>query len=162
MADLVFKINGADYSTGDIGEFITSWSIDECGIYHQWTGEFAENIAETSVNSLFIAACMQIAYQRGNPTMTTQAARKAVGESNLNEALTAFNDAAEQEEDARPPARRLSVIEQNGSPENTLASQRSSGTDTTEHSATPANAPQASGSPPWALSVTSGSPTSGS
>lgn len=160
MADLTFKINGADYPIENVGQFIGSLTIDECGVYHQWTGDLIENIADATITSLMVASFMQIAYMRGNPGISPQVARQAVGESNLVDALSAFN--AVSEDDARPPAMSASEPAQNERPANRPASPRSSGDGSTTSSETPANGRQDSGSQLWELYATSGSPRSDS
>lgn len=157
MADLVFTINGADYPITDVAGFINSLTIDECGIFYDWTGVLIEDIDDAPVTSRMIAAFMQIAYMRGNPGTSPQVAREAVGRSNFSEAFKAFS--ATQEDDARPPEPRSSEPEQNGSPGNVSVLPLASGTDSTPPSETPTSEHSPSGSPPWGLSVTSGSTT---
>ncbi len=155
MPDLVFKINGVDYPIDNVGSFVNSLTIDECGVYHQWTGSLIEDIAEASVNSLMVAAFMQIAYMRGNPNINPQVARQAVGASNLADALSHFEAAGE--DDAGPPELRPSEPAPSGSPADRHVSQPSSGNGSTRSSVTPANAQRASGSPHLAPSATLGS-----
>ena len=160
MPDLTFKIDGHEYPTGDIGEFLGSFNIDECKIYHDWTGDYYENIGEAEVNGLMIAAFMQIAYMRQNPAVSAQAAQKLVGKSNFADALADFNAAAE--DDASPPPQRQDANELTASPGNEPESKQSSGDGSTASSVTRLPVQSPSGSLPWAPSVTSGSATSAS
>ncbi len=155
MPDLIFKINGVDYTIESIAGFVNSFTIDECGVYHQWTGTFIENIEEADVNTFMIAAFMQIAYQRGNPGINPQAARKAVGESNLADAFAAFVESAE--DDAGPPAPPPSEPATSGSPGNKPDSPSTSGRVSTASSASPANGRNRSGSQRLEPSATLGS-----
>lgn len=155
MAALSFTINGADYPVTDVSAFINSFSIDECGVFYEWTGVLIEDIADAPVTSRMIAAFMQIAYTRGNPGITAQAARQAVGQSNFAEAFRTFN--AAQEEDARPPVPTPSGHEQNESPDDSNDSLTSSGTGSTPSTETPTNVHSLGGQVNWGLSATSGS-----
>ncbi len=145
-----FKIDGTEYPIPQIDSF----TIDECGIFHEWTHVHVEEIEDTPVNSMMIAAFMQIAYMRGNPGMAAAVARKMVGQSNLVEAMGAFS--LEQEEDAVPLELPRSEPEQSGSPPSSGSSQSTSGDASTTRSATQANGQTSGGTQPSAIRVTSG------
>ncbi len=155
MPDLIFKINGADYAIDTIPGFVNSFTIDECGVYHQWTGTLIENIQEQDVSTLMVAAFMQIAYMRGNPGINPQVARKAVGDSNFADAFAAF--VAAGEDDAGPPAPSSSVNAPSESPESKPGSQQYTGNDSTGSSVTPTNGQRDSGSLHLEPSATLGS-----
>ncbi len=145
-----FVINGTDYPIPQIDSF----TIDECGIFHDWTNVHVEEIEDTPVNSMMIAAFMQIAYMRGNPGMVPAVAKRMVGQSNLVEAMGAF--AETQEDDASPPELTKSEHEQSGSPPSSASSPSTSGDGSTTRSDTPADGQSSGGTPPSGIHVTSG------
>ncbi len=145
-----FRIDGTEYPIPQIDSF----TIDECGIFHDWTHVHVEEIEDMPVNSMMIAAFMQIAYQRGNPSMPPAVARKQVGQSNLVEAMGAF--AETQEDDPVPLELPKSEPEQSASPPSSESSQSTSGDDSTTRSDTPVDDQKSGGTPPSGISVTSG------
>ncbi len=145
-----FVIDGTEYAIPGIDSF----TIDECGIFHEWTHVHIEEIEATPVNSMMIAAFMQIAYMRGNPGMAPGIARKMIGQSNLVEAMGVF--ALDQEEDARPPELPKSEPEPSGSPPNSESSPSISGVGSTTRSATQENGQTSGGTQPSGIHVTSG------
>ncbi len=144
-----FLINGTEYPVPSRA----SLTLDEHVIFHEWTGMHLEEIDDTPVNALMIGAFMQVAYQRANPDVSSALARKLVGGSNFEEALSAMS-AAELEAEPDPPEPSLSVNEQHAKPESRSSSPPISGTDSTTPSGTPTNGRQDSGQPASAMPAT--------
>ncbi len=145
-----FKIDGTEYPIPQIDSF----TIDECGIFHDWTNVHVEEIQDTPVNSMMIAAFMQIAYMRGNPGMAPAVARKMVGQSNLVEAMGAFS--LDQEEDVRPPELPKSEHGHGESLPSSESSPSTSGVGSMTRSETQENGQTSGGTQPSAIRVTSG------
>ncbi len=137
-----FLINGTEYPVPSRA----SLTLDEHVIFHEWTGMHLEEIDDTPVNALMIGAFMQIAYLRANVDTPPHVARRLVGGSNFEEALSAMA-ASEEEADPSPPEQGQSVNEPPALPESRSSSPPTSGTDSTTPSATPANGQPDSGQP---------------
>ncbi len=150
MADEPYFLIGDDKFAIPARESLT---LDEHVVFFEWTGVDLESIDDTPVNSRMIGAFMQMAYQRANPDVPSQLARRLIGKANFEQAVSAFA-AAEQEDDVSPPEQRQSGDGQSGSPGNSASSQPTSGTDSTTSSDPPAEDQPNTGIPRSATSAT--------
>ncbi len=150
MNDEPYFLIGGDHYAIPTRESLT---LDEHVVFFEWTGVDLETIDDTPVNSRMIGAFMQMAYQRANPDVPSQLARRLIGKSNFEQAVAAF--AAAEVDDASPPEQSATGQGPPESPEDSVSSQPTSGTDSMSSSDTPMSDPTNGGQPPSGTSAMS-------
>lgn len=151
MSDDPYFLIGGDQYAIPTRESLT---LDEHVVFFEWTGVDLETIDDTPVNSRMIGAFMQMAYQRANPDVPSQIARRLIGKSNFEQAVAAFAAAETEADDVGPPELSSTPPGPPGSPGNSGSSQPISGTGSTTRSDTPVNTQPNGGTPPSDTSAT--------